>query len=38
MNYPANRAKLEFPAKVGISSKVGICIRNPYLSNIYVVY
>ena len=32
MNYPANRAKLEFPGKVGKSAKVGICIRNPYLS------
>ena len=38
MNYPANRAKLEFLGKVGKSTKVGICIRNPYLSTLSKIY
>ena len=29
MNYPANRAKLEFPGKDEESAKVVICITHP---------
>ena len=36
MNYPANRAKLEFPGKDEESPK--FCITNPYLSTLSKIY